>query len=147
MRISNAKCRNLDRSINPYFWMKISWLRSGRKLKEGFPKFGDKVLTSFFTILGLMPSFLRPSFKAEAEVSPSYWAKLLLIVFLGCKYKYMNTAPETLDLIFVALLILNSNWKSEGQKAEKRTGFLTTKWFVSRRQMPPFVKRALLLHC
>ena len=32
--------------------MKTSWLRSGRKLKEGFPKFWEKVLTSFFYHLG-----------------------------------------------------------------------------------------------
>ena len=140
---------------NAEFWIEVLILTSGwkfptqvrKKIKGRFSKIRRKSSDLFFTILGLMPSFLRPSFKAEAEVSPSYWAKLLLIVLLGCKYKYRNTAPETLDKIFVALLILISNWKSEGQKAEKRTGFLTTKWFVSRRQMPPFVKRALLLHC
>ena len=32
--------------------MKTSWLRSGRKLKKGFPKFWEKVLTSFFYHLG-----------------------------------------------------------------------------------------------
>ena len=68
-----------------------------------------------------MPSFLRPSFKAEAEVSPSYWAKLLLIVFLGCKHKYEHSTWNAgLDIgCFANSKLKLKKRRSEGWEAHR----------------------------